>query len=83
MLNDIKVKNAKAQDKDYKIADERSLYLFVKTSGSKLWRFAYRFEGKQKTLSIGIYPDVSLAKARELRDTARKQLAEGYDPSYI
>lgn len=83
MLNDIKVKSAKAQDKDYKIADERSLYLFVKKSGSKLWRFAYRFEGKQKTLSLGQYPDVTLAKAREIRDKARKQLAEGHDPGFI
>lgn len=83
MLNDIKIKTAKAQDKDYKIADERSLYLFVKTNGSKLWRFAYRFEGKQKTLSLGQYPDVSLAQARDKRDTARKQLAQGFDPGFI
>lgn len=81
MLNDIKIKTAKSQNKDYKLADERSLFLFVKTSGSKLWRFYYRFEGKQKTLSLGQYPDVSLAYAREMRDKARKQLAEGIDPS--
>lgn len=83
MLNDIKIKAAKAGDKDYKIADERSLYLFVKTNGSKLWRLAYRFEGKQKTLSLGQYPDTSLAQARDKRDVARKQLAQGLDPSLL
>lgn len=80
MLNDIKVKTAKAKDKDYKISDEKSLFLLVKPNASKLWRFSYRFEGKQKTLSLGQYPDTSLAQARSKRDKARKTLAEGLDP---
>ena len=82
MLNDIKIKNAKPDiEKDYKLADERSLFLFVRKNGSKLWRFYYRYEGKQKTLSMGQYPDVALAQARVMRDKARKLLTEGIDPS--
>ena len=82
MLNDIKIKNAKPyNEKDYKLADERSLFLLVKKNGSKLWRFYYRYESKQKTLSMGQYPDVSLAEARAMRDKARKLLTEGVDPS--
>jgi hypothetical protein len=58
----------------YKLADEKGLYLFVQTSGGKLWRFDYRFDGKRKTLALGAYPDISLAQAREKRDNARIKL---------
>ncbi|MGZ8199642.1 MAG: Arm DNA-binding domain-containing protein, partial [Methylosarcina sp.] len=59
MLSDIQVRRAKAQDKPYKLADEKGLYLFLTPQGGKLWRFDYRYEGKRKTLSFGAYPDVS------------------------
>jgi integrase len=82
-LTDPKVKQAKPKSKDYKLADEKGLFLLVKTSGAKYWRFKYRFAGKEKLLAVGVYPDVGIKKARELRDTARKQLADGIDPADI
>ena len=81
MLNDIKIKAAKPADKDYKLSDEKGLYLFIKSTGSKLWRVAYRFDGKQKTLSLGTYPVVTLADARTKHLEARKLLDRGLDPS--
>ena len=60
--------------------DGGGLYLEVATTGSKLWRFKYRFNSKEKLLALGTYPDVSLAKARERRDEARQLLADGIDP---
>ena len=83
MLNDIKIKTAKPAEKDYKLSDEKGLYLFVKTTGSKLWRAAYRFDGKQKTLSLGTYPVVTLADARAKHLEARKLLDRGVDPSEV
>lgn len=81
MLSDIQVRKAKAQDKPYKLADEKGLYLFITPQGGRLWRFDYRHEGKRKTLSFGVYPDVSLSDARGKRDEARKLIAAGSDPS--
>jgi integrase len=81
MLNDKAIRNAKATDRDYKLADSGGLYLFVTTKGHKSWRLKYRFDGKEKRLVFGGYPDVSLAEARGLRDDARKLLREGRDPS--
>ena len=83
MLTDVTVRNAKPKEKPYKIADERGMYLLVQTSGGKLWRFDYRYFGKRKTKALGSYPDVSLNKARELRDEARKLLASEVDPGEI
>lgn len=80
MLTDTEIRKAKPQDKPYKMADERGMYLQVHTNGGKYWRFDYRFDGKRKTLALGTYPDVTLAKAREKRDEARKLLADGIDP---
>lgn len=82
-LTDLSVKGAKPKDKDYKLSDAGGLYLHITVAGGKLWRLAYRFDGKQKTLSLGAYPDVSLASARERRDAARKLLASDIpiDPS--
>ena len=80
-LSDTTIRNAKPSDKAYKVYDERGLFMQVTTSGGKWWRFKFRFEGKEKLLSLGIYPDVSLKTAREKRDDARKLLAEGIDPS--
>jgi len=83
MLTDFTIRSAKAKEKPYKIADERGMYLLVQTSGGKLWRFDYRYFGKRKTKALGSYPDVSLNKARELRDEARKLLASDVDPSEV
>jgi hypothetical protein len=80
MLTDTRVKTAKPQEKIFKLTDERGLHLSVYPNGSKLWQMRYRFEGKQKTASIGKYPEVSLAEAREKRDQMRKQIANEIDP---
>ncbi len=81
MLSDTKIRSTKPRDKAYKLTDEKSLQLFVMPNGSRLWRLAYRFGGKQKLISLGAYPEVSLAMARERRDEARRLLATGIDPS--
>ncbi|WP_411819124.1 integrase arm-type DNA-binding domain-containing protein [Hyphococcus formosus] len=81
MLSDLKIRNAAPKAKPYKIADGGGLHLLVNPSGSKLWRFKYRVLGKEKLLSFGCYPDLTLAKARKERDAAREQLAAGIDPS--
>ncbi|NMW23540.1 tyrosine-type recombinase/integrase [Rhodanobacter denitrificans] len=82
MLTPSAVTNAKPQAKPYKLADERGMYLLVKPDGARWWRFDYRRPGtgKRNTLSLGIFPDVSLRKARDRRDDARKLLADGIDP---
>ncbi len=80
-LTDVKVKKAKPQDKPVSLFDGGGLYLLVTPSGGKLWRFKYRFEGKEKKLASGAYPDVSLQDARKKRDDARKLLAGGIDPA--
>lgn len=82
-LTDVKVRTAKPQDKPYKLADGGGLYLLVNTNGSRYWRLKYRVMGREKLLSIGVYPDISLALARQKRDEARKVLAEGNDPSAV
>lgn len=80
-LTDTACRNAKARIKDFNISDGGGLHLLVKTNGSKLWRLGYRFAGKQKTLSLGSYPAIGLADARELRGTAKRKLAFGIDPA--
>ncbi|ECE1413753.1 DUF4102 domain-containing protein [Salmonella enterica] len=79
-LTDIKVKNARPSEKPVKLTDGQGLYLLVHPSGSKYWQLAYRFGGKQKVFSIGVYPLISLSEARKKRDEARKLIAEGTDP---
>lgn len=74
------VKNARPGAKPVKLFDGRGLFLLVTPAGGKWWRFKYRFEGKEKLLSLGIYDDVSLADARDRCDAARKLLAENIDP---
>lgn len=80
-LTDTKVKNAKPLDKEYKLTDGFGMFLRVIPKGSKYWQMAYRFDGKQKIFSIGVYPAVSLADARQRRDEARRLLAHGIDPN--
>ncbi len=79
-LTDTVVRNAKARDKTYKLSDSRGLYLQVETNSSKLWRLKYRFLGKEKKLSLGAYPEIGLAQARERQLDARRLLANGVDP---
>ncbi len=81
MLTDAKIKNAKPGPKPLKLFDERGLYLEVSPSGGKWWRLKYRYGGKEKRLSLGVYPEVSLKEARERREDARKLLNGGMDPS--
>ena len=75
MLTDTRIKTAKPQAKLYKLTDERGLHLSVYPNGSKLWQMRYRIEGKERTASLGKYPEVSLAEARDKRDQLRKLIA--------
>lgn len=79
-LTDLAVRNAKPTGKLYRLFDERGMYLEVSAAGGKWWRFKYRFEGKEKRLSLGVYPDIGLKDARERREEARKLVAKGIDP---
>ncbi|QHM96560.1 tyrosine-type recombinase/integrase [Kosakonia sacchari] len=79
-LTDIKVRTAKPMDKQYKLTDGSGMHLLVHPNGSKYWRLQYRFDGKQKMLALGVYPEITLADARARRDEARKLLANGVDP---
>jgi len=79
MLTNVAIKQAKFQDKPYKLSDSGGLYLLI-TAAGKYWRMNYRFAGKQKTLAIGVYPSVFLTDARKKRDEAKSQLANGIDP---
>jgi hypothetical protein len=81
MLNDTRVRNAKPGDRPIKLSDSGGLHLLIQPNGSKLWRLAYRFRGKQKTLAIGVYPAVTLKQARQKRDDARRLLADNIDPA--
>ena len=80
-LSDTAIRNAKPTNANYKIPDERGMYLFVLKTGGKSFRLDYRHLGKRFTLTLGTYPDVSLLKAREARESARKILADGINPS--
>lgn len=80
-LTATQVKTAQAKEKDYKLSDEKGLYLLVRSSGRKYWKVKYRFAGKEKKLSLGVYPEISLKDAREGRDEARNLLKRNIDPS--
>ena len=80
-LTDTAVRKLKPHDKTYRKYDEKGLYLEVSPKGGKWWRFKYRFDGKEKRISLGTYPDVSLKQARDRRDDARKLVADSIDPS--
>lgn len=79
-LKELQIRHARPADKVTQITDERGLYLEVHPNGSKLWRYKYRYMGKQKRLALGRYPDVGLAEARQRRDDARNKLEAGSDP---
>lgn len=80
-LNDRQIKNAKPAEKPFKLNDGKGLYLYINTSGGKLWRFDFSHNGKRKTLSIGKYPTISLVEARAAAENARRLLVSGQDPS--
>ncbi len=82
-LSDISVRNAKPQQKPAKLFDGGGLFLFIAPTGGKMWRLKYRFQGKEKLLALGVYPDVGLKEARKRRDEAREQLAMGNDPGEV
>jgi hypothetical protein len=79
MLTDLAIRNAKPKEKPYKLTDGKGMYLLVNQAG-KYWRMDYRFNGKRKTLALGVYPNVGLEEARERRDEARRQWRTGIDP---
>jgi hypothetical protein len=79
-LTDTAIRNAKPKETPYSVPDERGLSVLVQPTGGKWWRLRYRFDGKAKMLSLGVYSDVSLKDARERRDAARKLLANAIDP---
>jgi hypothetical protein len=81
MLSDRAIKAARPREKSYKLADGRGLYLIVTPHGGRWWRFRYPSDGREKLLSLGIYPDVSLKDAREKRDGMRRDRAAGVDPA--
>ena len=81
ILSESQIRQAMPRDKAYKLYDSRGLYLMVSTSGAKLWRFKYHFGPAERLLVIGKYPDVTLQRARDKRDAARRALADGIDPA--
>jgi hypothetical protein len=80
-LTDTTIKAAKPKEKAYKLSDGGGLLLLVQPNSSKWWRYRYRFNGKEKSISLGVYPGVTLKKARDLRVTASDLLKQGIDPS--
>lgn len=81
MLTDVQIRKAKPSGKAFKLTDGGGLHLYVSAAGSKLWRYRYEYAGKERLLSIGAYPAISLAEARLARDRAREMLRDGLDPS--
>jgi len=82
-LSEVKVRTAKPQENSYKIFDGGGLFLLVTPSGGRLWHFKYRYDKKERKLTFGPYPEISLADARQRRDEARKQVANGIDPGAV
>jgi hypothetical protein len=82
-LTDLIIKNKKPTDKPYKLPDDRGLFLLVHPNGSKYWRFRYSFGGKERLLALGVYPEISLAEARDKREEARRLIANGVDPGIM
>ncbi|WP_204326949.1 Arm DNA-binding domain-containing protein, partial [Stenotrophomonas maltophilia] len=80
MLSDSKIKTLKPTEKMYRILDAERLYIEVRPSGKKIWRFKYTLNGKEGTISFGEYPSVSLADARKRKEDAKALLAKGINP---
>jgi integrase len=80
MLSKLLIDKTKSQAKNVRLSDGRGMYLEITPNGGKWWRFKYRIDGKEKRISLGVYPDVGLAEARDKREQARKLLAAGVDP---
>ena len=80
MLTDTQIRKVKSREKSFKLADGKGLFLIVQPNGSKYWRFRYWFGNKEKSLSLGVYPEMTLAGARKKRDEARQMLADDIDP---
>ena len=80
-LTDVQIRNAKPKEKLYKLSDSGGLQIWAYPDGAKRWRLGYRFNDKQKTLALGVYPDMTMANARAARDTAKGLLASGIDPA--
>jgi hypothetical protein len=80
-LTDTAIRNAKARDRDYKLADSGGLYLLITPAGGKLWRLKYRSDGVERKLSLGRYPAVTLGEARKARDAAKAKAEGGDDPA--
>ncbi|KUR79820.1 hypothetical protein AQZ49_04765 [Novosphingobium sp. FSW06-99] len=78
-LKDLEIKNAKPAERAYKLFDGGGMYLLVQPTGKKLWRMKYHHQGKERLLSFGAYPDISIAAAREKRSQAKLALADGID----
>jgi hypothetical protein len=79
-LTDTEIKKAKSKEKDYKLSDGQGLYIVIKKNGSKMWRFDFSFEKKRKSMSFGLYPEISLKEAREKRELARENLRKNINP---
>ena len=79
-LTELTVKKANPKEKQYKLVDGEGMYLRVYPNGSKYWQLKYRFDGKHKTLSFGVWPEVGISEAREKRFEARKKIKQGIDP---
>ncbi|MBP1626929.1 MAG: integrase [Holophagaceae bacterium] len=82
-LSDVVIRKAQAAEKTIRLHDEKGLYMEISPSGGKWWRFKYRFDGKDKRISLGTYPEVGLKEAREKRDKAREKVRNGIDPSAV
>jgi integrase len=79
-LSDTKIRKSKPKEKDYKLSDGQGLYIVIKSNGTKMWRFDFTFLGKRKSMSFGIYDEVSLKEARQKREKARKNIERGINP---
>ena len=80
-LTDIKIRNAKQRDRDYKLYDGSGLYVLVHKNGSHYWRLKYKYADKEKILALGVYPDIRLNEARERAQDARELVKQGIDPT--
>ena len=79
-LNNLQIKNSQARDKPYKLFDGGGLYIEIRPTGAKYWRLKYRLNGKERKLSIGTHPTITLKEARQAREAAKRLIRDGIDP---